>query len=84
MGHRLEHSFKQLFSRAEPAVQRGLIDPGSGLICASFVPFHRYIAVWLRNEKDYLAHEPALSTIRGRPITSDEYVRMRELSEHRH
>jgi fatty acid desaturase len=46
------------------------------------VPFHRYIAVWLRNEQDYLAHEPALSTIRGRPITSDEYSRMRELSDH--
>jgi ring-1,2-phenylacetyl-CoA epoxidase subunit PaaE len=48
------------------------------------VPFHKYIAVWLRNEEDYLAHEPALSTIRGRPITTDEYRRLRELSRHHH
>jgi ring-1,2-phenylacetyl-CoA epoxidase subunit PaaE len=46
------------------------------------VPFHRYIAVWLRNEEDYLAHEPALSTVRGRPITTDEYRRMSELAHH--
>jgi ring-1,2-phenylacetyl-CoA epoxidase subunit PaaE len=46
------------------------------------VPFHRYIAVWLRNENDYLAHDPALSTVRGRPITTDEYRRMRETAGH--
>jgi ring-1,2-phenylacetyl-CoA epoxidase subunit PaaE len=46
------------------------------------VPFHKYIAVWLSNEEDYLVHEPALSTIRGRPITTDEYRRMRELAHH--
>ena len=46
------------------------------------VPFHRYIAVWLRNEDRYLAHEPALSTVRGRPITTDEYRRMRALAQH--
>jgi ring-1,2-phenylacetyl-CoA epoxidase subunit PaaE len=43
------------------------------------VPFHKYVSVWLRNADAYLEHEPALSTIRGRPITSDEYRRMREL-----
>jgi len=48
------------------------------------VPFHKYIAVWLRNEEDYLAHDPALSTIRGRPITTDEYRRLRELAHHHH
>jgi ring-1,2-phenylacetyl-CoA epoxidase subunit PaaE len=47
------------------------------------VPFHRYIAVWRRKEEDYLAGEPALSDLRGRPITVDEYRRMRELAHHR-
>lgn len=46
------------------------------------VPFHKYIQVWLHNEEHYLAHQPALSTIRGRPITTDEYRRMRELAHH--
>ena len=46
------------------------------------VPFHRYIAVWLRNEETYLGHDPALSTVRGRAITTDEYRRMREMAEH--
>jgi hypothetical protein len=46
------------------------------------VPFHRYIAVWLRNEEDYLAHDPALSTVRGRPITTEEYRRMRDIAHH--
>jgi fatty acid desaturase len=48
------------------------------------VPFHRYIAVWRRKEEDYLAGEPALSDLRGRPITVDEYRRMRELANHHH
>jgi fatty acid desaturase len=48
------------------------------------VPFHRYIAVWLRNEEDYLAHDPALSTVRGRPITTEEYRRMRAIADHHH
>lgn len=48
------------------------------------VPFYRYIAVWRRNEEDYLAGDPALSTARGRPITAEEYRRMRGLvAEHR-
>lgn len=46
------------------------------------VPFYRYIAVWRRGEPDYLAGDPALSTLGGREITSDEYRRMRELVEH--
>ena len=46
------------------------------------VPFHKYIAVWLRNREEYLGHEPALSTARGRPITTEEYTRMRELTHH--
>jgi len=46
------------------------------------VPFHRYLAVWWRNEEAYLQGGPALSTVRGRPITVDEYRRMRELDGH--
>jgi len=46
------------------------------------IPFHRYIAVWRRNEGRYLESDPALSDVRGRPITTDEYRRLRELAEH--
>lgn len=46
------------------------------------VPFYRYLAVWRRNEERYLDGEPALSTVRGRPLTADEYRRLRELAEH--
>lgn len=45
------------------------------------VPFYRYIAVWRRNEEQYLEGDPALSTVRGRPITADEY---RALRTHQH
>ncbi len=44
------------------------------------VPFHRYLAVWWRNEDTYLDGEPALSTVGGRAITSEEYRRLRELA----
>jgi ring-1,2-phenylacetyl-CoA epoxidase subunit PaaE len=44
------------------------------------IPFYRYIAVWRRNERDYLQHEPALSTVGGRPLTADEYRALRELN----
>jgi fatty acid desaturase len=44
------------------------------------IPFHRYLAVWRRSEEDYLAGDPALSDVRGRPITADEYRRLRELA----
>lgn len=46
------------------------------------VPFHRYIAVWRRNEEVYLAGQPALSDLRGRPITVEEYRRLRQLAHH--
>ncbi len=46
------------------------------------IPFHRYLAVWRRNEDRYLSHDPALSDVRGRPITADEYRRIRELANH--
>lgn len=46
------------------------------------VPFYRYIAVWRRNEDRYLDGDPELSTVRGRPLTADEYRRLRELAEH--
>lgn len=45
------------------------------------VPFYRYIAVWRRGERAYLDGDPALSSPRGRPITADEYRRMRDLVE---
>ena len=47
------------------------------------VPFYRYITVWRRNEDEYLEHDPALSDVRGRPLTTDEYRRLREL-RHEH
>lgn len=48
------------------------------------IPFHRYLAVWRRDEERYLEADPALSDVRGRPITADEYRRLRELADHRH
>jgi len=48
------------------------------------VPFYRYIAVWRRNEDAYLENDPALSDVRGRALTVDEYRRLRELQEHEH
>ena len=47
------------------------------------IPFHRYLAVWRGGEERYLGNDPALSDVRGRPITPDEYRRLRALSEHR-
>jgi fatty acid desaturase len=46
------------------------------------IPFYRYIAVWRRNEAAYLENDPPLSTVRGRPLSTDEYRRLRELAEH--
>ena len=48
------------------------------------VPFYRYLAVWRRNEDRYLEGDPALSTVRGRPLTSDEYRELRKLAAHEH
>ncbi len=48
------------------------------------VPFYRYIAVWRRNERDYVDGDPALSTVGGRPITADEYRQLRGLVEDHH
>jgi ring-1,2-phenylacetyl-CoA epoxidase subunit PaaE len=45
------------------------------------VPFYRYLQVWRRGEATYLEGDPALSTLRGRPITVDEYRAMRRLVE---
>jgi ring-1,2-phenylacetyl-CoA epoxidase subunit PaaE len=46
------------------------------------VPFYRYIRVWRRNEEAYLDGGPALTTVRGRPITVEEYRALRRLREH--
>lgn len=48
------------------------------------VPFYRYIAVWRRNEEEYLKRGAAMSTVRGRPLTADEYRALRELRDHDH
>ena len=42
------------------------------------VPFYRYIRVWRRNEEAYLDGDPALSTVRGRPLTAGEYRALRD------
>jgi fatty acid desaturase len=46
------------------------------------VPFYRYLQVWRRNEERYLEGEPALSDVRGRALTVEEYRQLRELAEH--
>lgn len=43
------------------------------------VPFYRYIAVWRRNEEEYLEREPPLATPLGRPLSANEYRRLRAL-----
>jgi ring-1,2-phenylacetyl-CoA epoxidase subunit PaaE len=46
------------------------------------IPFYRYLRVWRRNEDAYLANDPSLSTVGGRPLTVEEYRRLREMAEH--
>ena len=46
------------------------------------IPFYRYVKVWRRAEQHYLANDPPLSTVGGRPLSTDEYRRLRELAEH--
>lgn len=46
------------------------------------IPFYRYIAVWRRNEGEYLEREPPLATPLGRPLSADEYRRLRALEQH--
>jgi fatty acid desaturase len=43
------------------------------------VPFYRYLSVWRLRECQYLDRDPALSTIRGRPLSAGEYRRLRAL-----
>ena len=45
------------------------------------VPFHKYVQVWRRNETSYLDADPAMSTVRGRPLTVTEYRELRQLEE---
>ncbi len=37
------------------------------------IPFYRYLTAWRRNEEEYLANDPALSTVVGRELSVDEY-----------
>jgi ring-1,2-phenylacetyl-CoA epoxidase subunit PaaE len=46
------------------------------------IPFYRYVAVWRRGEESYLEHDPPLTTVAGRPLTTDEYRRLRQLADH--
>lgn len=46
--------------------------------------FYRSIAVWRGQEEEHLANGPALSDVRGRPLTEEEYRRLRELADHPH
>lgn len=49
------------------------------------VPFYKYIQVWRRNEAKYLEGDPALSTVGGRELTTEEYRQIRQLvEEHDH
>lgn len=45
------------------------------------VPFYRYIAVWRRREGEYLRRQPALATVRGRPLTPADYECLRGLQD---
>ena len=40
------------------------------------IPFHRYLQVWRRSERHYLANDPELSDVRGRPLTQAERARL--------
>ncbi len=46
------------------------------------IPFYKYVEVWRRKEDHYLAQGPALSDVRGRELTVEEYRRLRELADH--
>lgn len=46
------------------------------------IPFYRYVEVWRRKEEQHLANGPALSDVRGRALTVEEYRRLRELATH--
>lgn len=48
------------------------------------VPFYRYVATWRRNEEQHLANGPAISTVSGRPLTPDEYRKLREHERSHH
>ncbi|MEE8600416.1 fatty acid desaturase [Euzebya tangerina] len=45
------------------------------------IPFYRYVSAWRQNEEAYLTHDPALSTISGRPVSPEEYRAIRGLAE---
>jgi ring-1,2-phenylacetyl-CoA epoxidase subunit PaaE len=46
------------------------------------IPFYRYIAAWRRKEDEYLARDPALCDVKGRPLTPFEYQQLRALADH--
>lgn len=44
------------------------------------IPFHRYIAVWRRNQAAYLDGDPVLTTPAGRLLTDEEKAELRALA----
>jgi ring-1,2-phenylacetyl-CoA epoxidase subunit PaaE len=46
------------------------------------IPFYRYVGVLRQQEDAHLERDPALSDVRGRPLTADEYRQIRELVNH--
>jgi fatty acid desaturase len=46
------------------------------------IPFYKYVEVWRRKEREHLANGPALTDVRGRELTVEEYRRLRELADH--
>jgi fatty acid desaturase len=48
------------------------------------VPFYRYVRVWLRNEKHYVDNDAAMTSLRGREITADEYRALRAIANQNH
>ena len=45
------------------------------------VPFYRYVEAWRNGEEAYLAHDPALSTVSGRPMDPEDYRAIRGLAD---
>ena len=45
------------------------------------MPFYRYVEAWRNGEEAYLAHDPALSTVSGRPMDPEDYRAIRGLAD---
>jgi fatty acid desaturase len=45
------------------------------------VPFYRYLRVWSRNDEHYVDNDAAMTSLRGREITPDEYRALRAIAD---